>query len=108
LPPVFRQAVRACVSQSQPQVPVDCFQYLHKVGSPVAVQPFKLPHEEKAVPAVTVVAEVFHLVHTAVAVEVDVAGRFPVLIQRVKEIPTYAPVTGQIVLENGQPVICPF
>lgn len=56
------------------------FQYLDEVQSPVTIQPFQLPHEEKAVAAVIVVTEVFHLVHTAMAVEVDVAGCFSIFV----------------------------
>jgi len=40
-------------------------------------------------------------------VEVDVAGSLAVLVQRVKEVPTNAPVAGQIVFENRQSVTCP-
>ena len=39
-------------------------------------------------------------------VEVDVAGSLAVLVQWVKEVPTNAPVAGQIVFENRQSVIC--
>ena len=58
---------RSARSQSQSQVPVDGRQYLDEVRSPVAVQPFQLPHEKEAVAAVTVIAEVLHLVHAAVS-----------------------------------------
>ena len=80
---------------AQSQVPVDGFQYLDEVQSPVTVQPFQLPHEEKAVAAVIVVAEVFHLVHTAMAVEIDVAGSLAVFIQWIEKVSTDAPVAGQ-------------
>ena len=65
-------------------------------------------HEEKAVAAVTVIAEVLHLVHAAVSVKIDVAGSLAVLVQRIEEVPTDAPVAGQVVLEHRQAVICPF
>ena len=65
-------------------------------------------YHEPDVAAVTVVAEVFHLVDAAPAVEVDVAGSLAVLVQRVKEVATYAPVSGQVVFEYRQPVTCSF
>ena len=67
-----------------------------------------MPHEEETVAAVTVVAEVLHLVDTAPAVEIDVAGSLAVLVQRVKEVATYAPIAGQVVFEHRQPVTCSF
>ena len=98
---------RSARSQSQSQIPVDGRQYLNEVRSPVAVQPFQLPYEEKAVAAVTVIAEVLHLVHAAVSVKVNVAGSLAVLVQRIEEVPTDAPVAGQVVFEHRQAVICP-
>ena len=103
----WRDSRRDAGSQPQSQVQVDGRQYLDEVRCPVAVQPFQLPHEEKAVAAVTVIAEVLHLVHAAVSVEIDVAGSLAVLIQRVEEVPTDAPVAGQVVFEHRQAVICP-
>ena len=103
----WRDNRRDAGSQPQSQVPVDGRQYLDEVRSPVAVQPFQLPHEKEAVAAVTVIAEVLHLVHAAVSVKVNVAGSLAVLVQRIEEVPTDAPVAGQVVLEHRQAVICP-
>ena len=97
---------RSARSQSQSQITVDGRQYLDEVRSPVAVQPFQLSHEEKAVAAVTVIAEVLHLVHAAVSVKIDVAGSLAVLVQRIEEVPTDAPVAGQVVFEHRQAVSC--
>jgi len=60
-----------------------------------------LPHEKETITAITVVAEVFHLIDTASAVKIDITGRFVILIKRVQEIATYPPVTGYVVLEHG-------
>ena len=35
-------------------------------------------------------------------------GSLAVLVQRVKEVATYAPVSGQVVFEYRQPVTCSF
>ena len=46
-------------------------------------QPFKLPHEKETITAITVVAEIFHLIDTTSAVEIDVTVRFVILIKRI-------------------------
>ena len=89
-----RNGYRSSCHQSQSQIPVDNLQYLHEVSRTVAIQSLQLPHKEKAVAAVIVVTEVLHLVHTAMAVEVDVARCFLIQIKRIKKIPTNAPVAG--------------
>ena len=80
-------------------IPVDGFQYLHKIHRIIAVQPFKLPHEKETITAIIVIAKIFHLIYTTSAVEIDITGRFIIFIKRVQEISTYPPITGYIVLE---------
>ena len=92
---------RIACCQSQSQIPVYGFQYLHKIHRIITVQPFELPHKKETITAITVVSEIFHLIDTTSAVEIDVTGRFIIFIKRVQEIATYPPITGYVMLEYG-------
>jgi len=67
------------------------FQCFHKAGRVIAIYPFEHPNKEKAIATITVVAKIFQFVNTTPAVEVDVAGRFIVVIERIQKVTTSPP-----------------
>ena len=98
---------RYILADTQTQLTVYRFQYLHEVGGVLAVQPLDFRHDKETVARKVPVPEVFHPVRFATAVIIHVARSLAVLVQRVQEIPAYPPLHGQVVAEHVQPVTRP-
>ena len=105
---MFGERVSDYPLKSPATIPVDNLQYFDEVTRIIAIQPFEPAYKKETVAGITVISEVFHLIDTTSAVEIDVTGRFAVLIQGIEKVTTYPPCTGNVVLEHVQTVICPL
>jgi hypothetical protein len=88
------------------QITVNDFQNFDKILRVAAIQVFQFPDRIKTVATESVIAEVFHPVTIIAAVEIDIAGGFPVFVERVQEVAPDAPLSRNTMPENIQSVIC--